>query len=1136
MGFVYQEPYLTLYGKRLLDATSREGWEAIMPLGAVPHGLMLDRIAAMIRSCSRAVFEIGADNGNVWFELGFSAGRRQGIALMSGVGVGTLPDILRTSWLRTYDKEADCESSVLGFLSLAVVPPMVSGTKSLAEASRIAVIGEGDRSTAVAKALTKAGREVVVMAPAAIRSIAEAIEIADSFAVLVSVRPATASWTGHDAIASLIAVGAAFGLSRDALLAAGDGDSIPSDCVQLLVRGENDESLGERVVAALGRARPLPPPSGTTRPRIAGALTRPQKAAVARALRESGSALLDAEPGYGKTTVLTQAADELALPTAWLTLDADWSATELLERLVAATGEHLPSFGWSALLAVRVAAQVARRPAELSGQPQLPTPEAIAELIVRDAKDNPPNELLLVVDDAHKASEEGGRLLAHLIKVAPSWLRIAVAARGAPSFITAASAAGRIPTWRSEGLKFSAAETAAFLGYDGRPTDDERVALLYERSEGWQAALSVIRAWLDAHPDASTDQLRQMARGDRHDVYRVFATDYFVGLNTTIRDDLMQLSLPIRLEPKVAKHLLGANGGVRLRELGDGPYFITEDESGGVFRLHSLFREFLGQRWIEERGKESLLTARSALARWYFAEADAANAYQIACEAEDWATAAAAIEPVIRSFASQGDSYFVRDVLARLPVESIRASRPLWESWVRALSHLGDGRAMEEARGLAATPAASPSDQALADFLFAELRYERGELSDDQMASQCEDIAAHLPADQGRLAVQIRLQALGVKTIHSANPDVWRKSLDEAEELADEAERSGLPTIAAIALSEAGDLAGRIFQMSMSMGVAQLRFARSMGFDAPLSVRQAQARQLLALVQRSLALYQRAFRLAEEGGEPIPLAHVHLSYSRFKTLQLINGIWRGGELTDEMREIGDSAISAALGAAETYANNGILRSVAVALNAASEAASAINDRPRLDEFSKRAEQIALEYGYRDLAESADRIRSRPTAWESYQAAAHPPPLHKWDRADLNRMIAEMIDLASLDDHDRETVRPVLERMIADEVYLDSQREAVCQYLLLLQDKRGPKIGPFEAAPPKWRVTCRTRGIVGIDENRNTSALIRRFASGICANCSLRSPAATPRDFSDDDEEIYRPMYDRFAAEERSESR
>src|SRR5436305_7895862 len=93
VGFWYRDPYLSRYGVAVREAVPGEGWVALMPLGAEPGGLMLDRIAAMIRGSRRAVYEVGVENGNIWFELGISLGLRQPTALASDRDPLELPDI-----------------------------------------------------------------------------------------------------------------------------------------------------------------------------------------------------------------------------------------------------------------------------------------------------------------------------------------------------------------------------------------------------------------------------------------------------------------------------------------------------------------------------------------------------------------------------------------------------------------------------------------------------------------------------------------------------------------------------------------------------------------------------------------------------------------------------------------------------------------------------------------------------------------------------------------------------------------------------------------------------------------------------------------------------------------------------------
>ena len=1127
-GFSYKPPYPALYGQRVRQEVGIDGWQLVMPLGEEPEGLLLDRIEVMIRTSARSIYDVGGESGNVYFELGISLGLRQPVALTSRESPGELPTILRTPWLRPYTSVDECLNTVRDFLGLSNPGPMIDGTRTT-PAEAVCVVCSDGRGDAIAAALEQSGRSVTVVTSASISSVAQTVEIADSFATVVAVRPAGV-WSPGDLVTAMLTLGAAFGLRRDVVLAAGEGEDFPSDCSQLLVTASTTNTLADLAVAALNLPRPSPPPSGTMRPRIIGGIDRPQKVTIAQALADVGAAALDAEPGYGKTTALTQLADHVVWPTAWITVDADWSMVQLLERLVASVGEYAPAFAWTALVALR---ERRNEPATVGSGivEELPSPAVIAQLVADDAeRSGEVEDVLLILDDVHHASREGGQLLAHLIDLRPRWLRLLVSGRGLPLPITELSRTARLRTWTADDLSFSKEETGAYLREGGREADDQRSELLHQRTMGWPAALAVIRAWLDTHPGATTDQLRSMARGDRQNVYQIFATGYFTDLDATVKGDLLLASLPLRLDAKVAERLYGQGGGLRLRELSDGPYFITE-EAAGTFRLHSLFRQFLGQRWVEERGSTSLFESKSALATWYLESNETANAFEVACEASDWDVAVASIEPSIRGLANRGDAYLVLDILHRLPEERIRRSRPLWESWVRALSQVGDHRAMTEAVALAAAPTGNIVDNELAVMLVAELRYEQSEISDDEIASVFAAAAEQFGSDRPQLALQARLRALQTRTVHSTDPDDWSRFLGEAEDIATAARAASMPLVAALALAQAGDLAGRIFQTRFVSDLTALRIAEGLGMTPQLKVRLAKAQDLLAMGTKSTELYQQAMALAKGSKDELGLAQVQLSFARFTTFHVMGVVLREGSIDEGLRNFGAHGSSLALSAATAFERYGAVRNVTICLNAAAESAAAVGDHDRRDDLSRRAEQVASKYGYQDLVATARRIRSRPTPLEFYNDASQPEPFHNMDPERLQSVIDEVIASVELSPADRELVRAVLRAMSGHEVYLDLQRENVCRYLGLLQDLRGPKIGPFEAEPPRWGAICRMRGIEGVAHHRNASALLRQFVAGVCPGCPYRSPATESAHYSHGDDEIYQPMLNRLASED-----
>jgi hypothetical protein len=316
----------------------------------------------------------------------------------------------------------------------------------------------------------------------------------------------------------------------------------------------------------------------------------------------------------------------------------------------------------------------------------------------------------------------------------------------------------------------------------------------------------------------------------------------------------------------------------------------------------------------------------------------------------------------------------------------------------------------------------------------------------------------------------------------------------------------------------------------LTAGAADHRILGSLGYAVPMTERIETARQLIEMSHASTELYKRAFDLADRTRQPLAIAQIDLSYSRFLTFSVINIIWQTGDLDAQARVSGEAAISHALRAADTYAKHGVLRNMVIGLNEAAVAAGALNDRARLEEYSSQASAIAEEYGYLDLVTSAGNLRSGPTVLKYYRQAKSPAPFHRQDPADRERFIDELIRLTRLDPDGAARVRSVMQRELAALAHLDAKREEICKYLALLQDLLGPKIGPFNAVDPDWNVICRMRGLSSVRHHRRAKPLLDQFVAGVCCNCEFRAPGAAPPETDNSDEVIYAPLFERIAEE------
>ena len=396
------------------------------------------------------------------------------------------------------------------------------------------------------------------------------------------------------------------------------------------------------------------------------------------------------------------------------------------------------------------------------------------------------------------------------------------------------------------------------------------------------------------------------------------------------------------------------------------------------------------------------------------------------------------------------------------------------------------------------------------------------------MADTCNRIARRLIGHDESLSLSARLISIDARRVGSVDPSEWPNLLAEARELFAEAEKNGVLAVAAGASSAAADLVSRTFQSELRSAEMQLRIIESFGGEFPLMERVERARYFVACSNDVFDLFQNAFQLAEAAEAPLILARVRIDYARFLVLDSGLAIIRSGDADDSAKKRANTALQLALGAAETYSDFGIPREVVIALNVAAEASSVLGDRERITGLTLEASRIARQFDYTDLAATAERIADGPTVPDRHRQAQHRTPFSHQSPSQLNELVEEIIRASRVTLPQAQRVRPLLRREVTDVATLEASQEGVCQYLALLRDLTGPKIGPF-LANLRWSLTCRMRGISSISRNDRAEPLFRQFIEGICLECKLRSPGQSNTNI-DSDEEIYAPLSERLASE------
>ncbi|MBX0329532.1 hypothetical protein K2Z83_17820, partial [Oscillochloris sp. ZM17-4] len=580
-------------------------------------------------------------------------------------------------------------------------------------------------------------------------------------------------------------------------------------------------------------------------------------AARLAAAADSRLLLIVAPAGFGKTTLLTSWLTErmkdegrrmnsdgaaraeqssfILHPSsfAWLSLDArDNDPTRFWAALTAALSRAFPGLGDHARSMLQ--------------SPQPPATDVVIGALL-DELGALPGPCMIVLDDYHLIVDPAIHAgVAMLIEHMPQLARVAILSRNEPPLpLARLRVRGLLAELRAADLRFSAAETAAFLHAYGLTLAPDEATELADRTEGWPGALQLAAISLreGGHP---RQMIATFAGSNRH-LVDYLAEEVLARQPADRRRFLLATCVPDVLCAELCDALLGdegermkdedhASASVRAQPLTLHPssFILEELERAGLFllpldqerrwyRYHALFAEFLRERLRRDDPQRAPLLHRRA-ADWYAAAGLPAEAVGHLLAAGDYGRAAALIEQEGRPLLLRSEVATVLGWLRALP-DALAHARPglcLIEAWACAVS--GQFDAVEAPLGrvaqiLAASAGDPDTPSALtAPFTPRNLRSEalavRATVAGLRRdAAQTVDLAraalAELPDDSVIVRGVVSLM-LGSSAYISGDMAGAEAALGEA---ARAGQASGLPIIAIFALRQLGELYGRIGQL-----------------------------------------------------------------------------------------------------------------------------------------------------------------------------------------------------------------------------------------------------------------------------------------------------------------------------------
>jgi ATP/maltotriose-dependent transcriptional regulator MalT/DNA-binding SARP family transcriptional activator len=398
--------------------------------------------------------------------------------------------------------------------------------------------------------------------------------------------------------------------------------------------------------------------------RRADVVRRPRLNALLDAAIGSKGSLLAAPAGYGKTTLVVDWLQSTDFATVWLSLD-EWDA-------------DLFSFARALTAAVE-----ARTNGEVPlGDERFWKPRTVGGVVV-NALAALDDYTVLVLDDVHQveASAEVMALLALMLERAPENAHIVLTSRTRPPIPALSRLIARrdVATIGAEDLAFTPREVRDLLAALGRPVSEDEAEALYERSEGWAAALVLgvsadARGAPGAHaasPGANIGlTLAEYVHGEA-----------LAAVPAGLREFLRAVSLLPVWTPALCDDVTGRRDSeLLLQEAAARVLFVSQyADDPPTYRCHQLLRSLLMEQFraedpagYERAGRE----AADALQRFGLLN----EAAELLFELESWEQAGALLEAIAPSLVQQGQARALADWIDRLPPAAL-AARPNVQVW-----------------------------------------------------------------------------------------------------------------------------------------------------------------------------------------------------------------------------------------------------------------------------------------------------------------------------------------------------------------------------------------------------------------------------------------------------------------------
>ena len=413
--------------------------------------------------------------------------------------------------------------------------------------------------------------------------------------------------------------------------------------------------------------------------------------------------LISAGAGSGKTSLLSEwhADPHEQRQFAWVSLDAaDNDPVRFWDGLFAALQTRNPMVGVSAQASLH--------------SPGTTVPDHVLPLLINDLA-TLTDRFVLVLDDYHLI--ENGEIhsaIERLIERLPPAAHLVIATRSDPPLpLSRLRARGQLTELRAADLRFNAVETAAFLNdVFGLDLDEEEIARLHERTEGWPAGLQLAGLSLKGRSDHR--EFIDSFAGDDQQIVDYLGFEVLDNQSPELREFLLRSAILNRLSgPLCAAVTENPDAELLLRQLDrENVFVVALDSKREWYRYHHLFAELMRHELV--RTDPRLVPELHRRASIWYRDAEAIHeAVEHATAAHDFAEAIELITTHWYEFLQRGRQQTIAGWIDALPAETVEQDSNL--CLTKAWLGVNTGRLDEvdrwlEAAGRAAAERPSPTE------------------------------------------------------------------------------------------------------------------------------------------------------------------------------------------------------------------------------------------------------------------------------------------------------------------------------------------------------------------------------------------------------------------------------------------